>query len=219
MKSRLLLIFLLFSFCIVTNSKVISNDDYNYELIVDESCDVDYEEGKHSVTTITSPDGMSVFYIVCTKTGNFDTVFSNDVLETFDTDFFDDLNQKPTRTESYFWFSKEDHYYTFEDGSILKTRVLLWNDKAGMLAGYSLDGDMEFIEKCMNDFKSPIALGKIATLIYLIIFLILFCIGIGIWSDNKFYAILYFLVFIAGWYYFHWVLDISVNQFVLSWFS
>lgn len=220
MKSKIILLLLLFfTFCNTANSNVVSNEEFGYKLEVDELCDVEFLKDVNSSVVITSPDGMSQFYIVCIKTGDYETVYSNDVLETFDSDFFEDLNQKPTRTESYFWLSKEDHYYNLDDGTKCKTRILLWNDKACLLAGFSSDDNMDFIEKCMDDFESPLTLGKMATLIYVIVFFVLIIIGMILWEDKKALAVLYILLVAAGWYYFHWVLDLSVNHFVLSWFS
>lgn len=216
MKTKLLIVSFLLTFFANANSTIVKNDYYEYELNVNDSCSVEYLNEDNSTVAITSPDGMSTFYIVCIKTGDYETVYTNDALETLDSGMFEILKQRPNKTDSYFWFSKEDHYYTLENGALCKTRVLLWNDKAGVLAGFSTDGNMEFIEKCLDDFKSPISLGKIATLIYVVILFFLFMIAFALWEDKKILAILYALVVIAGWYYFHWVLDFSVNRFILS---
>ncbi len=215
-KNVLFLVAIILFFCDVAIAREVKNDYYNYQLIVSDSCAVNYLKKDSSMVSITSPDKSSVFYVICINTGGHDTVYKNELLETFDSDMFESLKKNPDNKETYFWLSKEDHFYSLEDGATCKTRSLLWNDKAGLLVGFSKEGDMTFIDQCMKDFKSPLALGKIATLIYVFVLMCLFIVFIALWEERKFLAIIYALMVVAGWYYFHWVLDYSANRFILS---
>lgn len=215
-KKVLFLVWILFVFCDVAIAKVVNNDYYDYQLIVSDSCSVEYFKKDSSIVAITSPDGMSTFYISCINTGDYEKTYTNDLLKTFDSEMFNTLKKEPDKIETYFWFSKEDHFFSLENGVTCKTRTMLWNNKAGLLVGFTKNGNMDFIENCMNDFKSPITLGKIATVVYILIFSVLLIIGFYLWVELRFLAIIYFILFAIAWYYFHWVMDYSVNHFILS---
>jgi len=217
MKEKIIIIASMFlTLCESVNAHVIENDFYNYKISVNDSCAVKYLKEDSSMVSIASPDGASIFYLICINTGDYEKVYKNKLLETFDSDMFESLKQEPDNKETYFWLSKEDHFYKLKDGSICKTRALLWNDKAGLLVGFSKEDDTAFIDKCMNDFKSPLSLGQVATLIYVFVLMCLFIVVFVLWEDKKTLAIILILIIVVGWYYFHWVLDFSVNRFIMN---
>jgi hypothetical protein len=217
-KNIIVIIMLLFAYVSV-EALTIKSDIFNYELVVNDSCVVSYLSKDSSRVCITSPDKMSVVYIVTAQTGDYDKTYNNDFLKEYDRDIFKILDKEPDDINTYFFTSKEDHFYILPDSTVCKTRTILWNDKAGMIAGFSRYGNMDFINKCMDDFKSSTTLGKIATLIYIFIVFCLMIIGIVLWEDNKFVTFIYILIVGAAWYYFHWILDISTNHFILSLFG
>ena len=220
MKGKIILIILMSLIPYVSiDALTIKNDIFNYELVVNDSCLISYLSKDSSRVCITSPDKMSFVYIITTQTGDFDKTYNNDFLKEYDRDVFKILDKEPDEINSYFFISKEDHFYNLSDSTVCKTRTILWNDKAGLIAGFSKHGDMEFINKCMDDFKSPTTLGRIATLIYVFVLFCLMIIGIVLWEGNKFVFSIFLVIVIAAWYYFHWILDISTNHFILSLFG
>lgn len=217
-KFVLILTLLLFLFGGI-EALTIRSDIFNYELIISDSCTISYLDKDSSKVCITSPDKMSFVYIITTQTGDYEKTYNNDFLKEYDREVFKILDKEPDEVNGYFFVSKEDHLYYLRDSTICKTRTILWNDKAGMIAGFAKHGNTEFVDKCINNFKSPVTLGKIATLIYVLVLVVIFIIGFILWEGNVVLGILYTLLVIGVWYYFHWVLNFSTNHFILSLFG
>jgi hypothetical protein len=203
----------------VSNANTLSNKFYNIELTVSDSCVVQFLNEDSSMVSITSPDKKSIFYFIGIHTNSGDNVYTNDLFDSFDGDCFEALKREPDETKSSFFFSKEDHFYTLEDSTLCHTRTYLWNSKAGLLAGFSANGDMEFINQCMDSFKSSRTLGYIGTFLYGIIFVIVIIVLFVAWEEKRLLGILLICIVVAIFYYFHWVLDISINKYFASFFG
>ena len=197
----------------------ITNDYYKICLTVGDSCTIQYLNNDSSVVSITSPDNKSVLYFIGIHTKEGDLVYDNDLFDVFEGDYFDVLKRDPDDIKSSFFFSREDHFYNLNDSAKCHTRAFLWNSKAGLLVGFSNNGDMQFIDQCMDTFESPIALGKIGTLIWALITGAIFIILFITWEEKRFLAILLICAVAVGYYYFHWVLDISINKYIASFFG
>lgn len=214
-----ILLAILMSFNGRAMANTISNDYYKISLVVSDSCIVQYLNNDSSVVSITSPDKNSVFYFIGIHTQESDLVYNNDLFDEFEGNYFDVLKRNPDDKKTSFFFSREDHFYNLGDSAQCHTRAFLWNNKAGLLVGFSNNGDMHFIDQCMESFKSPIALGKIGTLIWALITGVIIIILFIAWEEKRFLAILLICAVAVGYYYFHWVLDISINKYIASLFG
>ncbi len=200
-------------------ANTIVNNFYGISLTVSDSCVVQYLNKDSSMVSISSPDKSSVFYFIGIHTNSGDDVYTNDLLDSFDGNCFEALQREPDETKSSFFFSREDHFYTLEDSTLCHTRTYLWNSKAGLLAGFSANGDMEFINQCMDSFKSSRTLGYIGTFLYGIIFVIVIFVLFVAWEEKRLLGIFLICIVVAIFYYFHWVLDISINKYFASFFG
>ena len=95
-KNIIVIIMLLFAYVSV-EALTIKSDIFNYELVVNDSCVVSYLSKDSSRVCITSPDKMSVVYIVTAQTGDYDQTYNNDFLKEYDRDIFKILDIKRSR--------------------------------------------------------------------------------------------------------------------------
>ena len=200
----------------LASATVIENEFYDYKLTVDDNCIVTYEGNDSNFVRITSPDSCAIFYIVTMTTGNYDKVYKNSFLEDFSAAAFPVLNRTPDDTDCPFLIAREDHYYNLEDAKV-HTRTFIWNNKACLLAGFSKNGDMKFIDDCIDRFESDTMLGKTATWLLFLFFAILGFFSYLIFTEGDFknqrwmgflpmlgILLVAYLVFIYGDYTLNW---------------
>lgn len=195
---------------------MVKNDVFKYKLSVPDSCVVYYEGKDSSFVHIVSPDGMSHFYVIGLSTGDSQKVFNNDFMEMADSCYFKGLNREPDENDKPFFLARQDHYYNLEDSTFCRTRIILLNDKAILLAGFCKTGDNGFIDECVENFQSATMLGMIATFFIFLVWIGVILTVCAVWSDNKPFSIIIAIVGIAAFYYIHYYLDYSFNKLMLS---
>ena len=116
----------------------------------------------------------------------------------------------------FFWQAKEEHFYNLNEAEVCRTKIFLHNDKAILLAGFSRDDNLDFVNECMDNFKTPFTMSRTATVLYILLWLIIIIIGVVLWEDYRGMFFLYIIAIAAAIVYFHYILDVSANHYILS---